>query len=416
MGEKDLAERLLELSPESPLSPSDARPLVADALLADVSELPAGRAFALAGVASGREVAPAWDVPERSSAQRTSRRNIPGGHPRAACASDGVGSGASSAQCTSRRNIPGGHPRAVVAIGAFDGVHAGHRSLVARARAEAERRGDELVVVTFSPDPADVLVGERAPRALLSTENRQRALLALPGVDRLVVLDFTAELAALPYDAFVREVLGALVELDCIVVGSDFNLGAGGAGTVAALSELGRDEGFDVIGMGLLDDDGEPVSATRIRGLVSAGRVEAAAALLGRCHRVAGKVVHGRGEGTGFGFPTANVRVPEGLLLPAEGVYAGYVSRGGAAWPAAVNVGAPRTFSSDERGTSFLEATLLGFTGDLYGADVDVVFLRWLREPRVFDSVEELERVVLGNVDWVRKSLGERCVRLGSTS
>lgn len=313
---------------------------------------------------------------------------------------------------TSRKSTSDEPRRAVCAIGAFDGVHVGHRALIERARVEARQRGDELVIVTFSPDPSVVLCPEHPQKMLLADEGRLGILHSIEGVDRVVVLDFTAELAALPYERFVRETLGGLVDLDAIVVGSDFRLGAGGEGTVDSLAELGRARGFDVIGMELLDEGGAPVTATRIRALLGEGRVEAAAGLLGRCHFVTGEVVRGRGEGTGFGFPTANVCVPAALCLPAEGVYAGYVTHGDTAWPAAINVGKPRSFSPGEEGAPFLEATLLGFEGDLYGAVVDVSFVRWLREPRTFSSIGELERVVLGNVSWVRATLGERGIAL----
>ena len=245
-------------------------------------------------------------------------------------------------------------------------------------------------------------------------------LFRLWDVDAVLVVDFTPEVAELPYERFVREALDALGDVVAIVVGEDFRLGAGGAGDVAALSELGSRDGFDVIGMRLADAGGAPITSTRIRALLAEGAVEQAASLLGRCHHVVGEVEHGRGEGTGFGFPTANVGVLDGLALPAEGVYAGYVvvsrtcENGGAveAYPAAINVGKPRSFSPGEEGTQFLEATLLGFEGDLYGQSVHVVFVRWLREPRRFDSVEELERTVLGNVDWVRQVLGEAPITL----
>ena len=313
---------------------------------------------------------------------------------------------------TSRKSTSDEPRRAVCAIGAFDGMHVGHRALIERARVEARQRGDELVIVTFSPDPSVVLCPEHPQKMLLADEGRLGILRSIEGVDRVVVLDFTAALAALPYERFVRETLGGLVDLDAIVVGSDFRLGAGGEGTVDSLAELGRARGFDVIGMELLDEGGAPVTATRIRALLGEVRVEAAAGLLGRCHFVTGEVVRGRGEGTGFGFPTANVRVPAALCLPAEGVYAGYVTHGDTAWPAAINVGKPRSFSPGEEGAPFLEATLLGFEGDLYGVIVDVSFVRWLREPRTFSSIGELERVVLGNVSWVRATLGERGIAL----
>ncbi|HJA28493.1 MAG TPA: tRNA pseudouridine(55) synthase TruB [Candidatus Olsenella pullicola] len=310
--------------------------------------------------------------------------------------------------------------RFVCAIGAFDGLHCGHRALLSRAHAEARRRGCRLAVVTFSPDPARVLSPKDAPKDLLSADDREYALID-SGIDALLVFSFTHELASVPYERFVREALGCLLDVRAIVVGEDFRLGARGKGTVSALRELGRSDGFDVIGVELSRAGGEPITATRIRGLVERGSVEEASALLGRCHFVEGEVERGRGEGTGFGFPTANVRVADGACLPAEGVYAGFVvvghglgtdHVGEVAYPAAINVGKPRTFSPGEEGEQFLEATLLGFEGILYDRVVRVVFVRWLREPRAFGSVEELERVVLSNVDWVRKTLGEKGVEL----
>lgn len=320
----------------------------------------------------------------------------------------------SSAKCTSRRDVPGAPRRAVVAIGAFDGVHRGHRALVERARAEAEARGDELLVVTFSPDPDEVLAGPRARATLLPTAQRARALAALPGVDEVVTLDFTPELAALPFERFVREALGEICELDAIVVGEDFRMGAGAAGDVASLAALGARDGFGVVGVRLADEGGEPITATRVRALVCAGRVERAAGLLGRCHRAGGAVVHGRGEGTSFGFPTANVSLADALCVPDQGVYAGFVAAGDTAWPAALNVGAPPSFSpSASAPRSLIEANLIGFSGDLYGRDVEVVFVRWLRDSRPFDSLDELERTVLGNIGWVRAALGDGAVELG---
>ena len=314
----------------------------------------------------------------------------------------------------------GGDRRFVCAIGAFDGLHRGHRALLSRARAEADHRGCRLAVVTFSPDPARVLSPEDAPDDLLSADDREYALIDT-GADALLVFSFTPELASVPYEDFVRTCLGSLLDVRAIVVGEDFCLGARGEGTVSALSELGETDGFDVIGVELSREGGEPITATRIRGLIRQGSVEEASVLLGRCHLVEGEVERGRGEGTGFGFPTANVCVAPGACLPAEGVYAGFVVVGNGlgtdhvgevAYPAAINVGKPRTFSPHEEGKQFLEATLLGVEGDLYGRVVRVVFVRWLREPRTFGSVEELERVVLSNVDWVRKTLGEKGIEL----
>lgn len=306
--------------------------------------------------------------------------------------------------------------RLVCAIGAFDGVHRGHKALLARARAEADARGAALVVVTFSPDPSRVLAPSSTGCDLLSIEDRVR-FLAASAPDALAVVDFTSELASLSFDRFVREVLESTgSELSAIVVGSNFRLGAQGAGDVLALADLGQTDGFDVVGMELVDEGGQAISATRLRALLGEGRVERASALLGRCYVVQGTCVHGRGEGSTFGFPTANVAVNQDACLPAEGVYAGFLVYGGQAWPAAVNVGHSRTFEPGTEGKPFLEATLLGFDGNLYGQEVLVGFMRWLREPRRFSSVEELVSTVQGNVAWVRGALGDVGVEVGEAA
>ena len=269
-------------------------------------------------------------------------------------------------------------------------------------------------MVTFSPDPSVVLAPDHPQRLLLSDGDRIGALGSIEGVDRVVVLDFTAELAALPYERFVRETLGGIMDLGVIVVGADFCLGAGGAGTVGALAELGRTDGFEVIGVPLLNEGGAPVTASRIRGLLGEGRVEAAAGLLGRCHVVSGEVEHGRGEGDRLWVPDgqrARARRP----LPAR---RGRLRR----------LRRPRRHGlagGDQRG----QAPVLlarGGGGALPGGDAPGLFRTtstaprsaWpfgamaARAARSFSSVGELERVVLSNVSWVRVTLGERGIDL----
>lgn len=193
-------------------------------------------------------------------------------------------------------------------------------------------------------------------------------------------------------------------------VGENFRFGALGAGDAALLSACGEALGFDVVTHSLLERDGLPVSSTRVRTLLGEGRVSDAAVLLGRHHFVRGTVAHGRGEGTSFGFPTANVCCDPRFCLPCEGVYACLVTDGAWAWPAAANVGAPPTF--DMHREAFLEANLLGFSGDLYGRELAVVFVEWLRASRTFSSLDELATVVLGNIGWVRDNLGDAGVRV----
>ena len=297
-------------------------------------------------------------------------------------------------------DVPG-----VLALGAFDGFHLGHRALMEAALADARARGVRCLAIMFDPDPDELFLGDDAPRQLLSCENRAR-LIASAGVDGVIMLRFDHALAALEPTAFVERVLCQVAKPASIHVGSNFRFGARGAGDCACLRACGAHAGFEVVAHELVERGGKPVSSTRIRAVLAepAGLAEAND-LLGRCHFLSGVVEHGRGEGTSFGFPTANVRFPGRSCMPAQGVYGGYVTIGDAAWPAAINVGAPPTFSGPDE--LFCEANLIGFAGDVYGAKVAVTFVEWLRASRPFGSTEELERVVLGNIDWVRTNLGD---------
>lgn len=293
----------------------------------------------------------------------------------------------------------------VCAIGAFDGVHEGHRALIDDAVADAHRRGLSALAVTFDPDPADVIFGSQPLTRLTDTDDRIRLLLGA-GVDAVACFDFTDELMRTDWRAFALRVLGGACRPVSVHIGSNFRFGVGGEGTPALLAELGCSYGFEVTEHDLIEDAGGVVSATRIRGLIRAGKVRQAADLLGRSHFVRGRVLHGRGEGTGFGFATANVEVDAALCMPGEGVYAGWGIVDGAAWPAAINVGKPRTFT-DRADSSFLEAHLLGFTGDIYGRCIAIAFAEWLRAARRFDSTAELERVVDSNINTVQMYLGK---------
>lgn len=299
---------------------------------------------------------------------------------------------------------------AAIAIGAFDGLHTGHRELIARTVADARGRGCAAYAVTFDPDP-DVVLGGDPVAHLLPMAERLRAL-AATGVDGVIVVPFTRELAALDHAAFFERVLFPVCRVCSIHVGSDFRLGAGGASTVEVIRAWCAPRGIDVTGHELVRDDGAPISATRIRGLLAAGDVVAAAHELGRRFAVRGIVSKGRHEGSDMGFPTANIVVPAGLQMPADGVYAGLALTEGWVWPAAINVGVPPTFA-DRPGVAALEANLIGFSGELYGTTCALAFDRRLRPSRVFDSTEELISTVLGNIAEVRAEFGEGGVKLG---
>lgn len=317
---------------------------------------------------------------------------------------------AADVTCYHRADVDvSGRPELSCAIGAFDGVHVGHRALVDDARSGAAAMGCLSGVVLFDPDPAEVLVGPQPSSQLLSITDRIRALEDC-GVDMVVTLSFTKELAGRSPEDFVRHYLVDLLNVKAVCVGSNFRFGYRGQGDGDALRELGERLGFSVKVHQLVSAEGASVSATRIRKMLHDGDAEDAAKLLGRCHYIRGKVEHGRGEGTSFGFPTANVESDLATCMPSEGVYACAFVYGDGVWPAAVNVGAPPTFSSPR--PAFLEANLIGYKGDLYGDDVAVIFIKWLRASRPFSSEEELERVVLSNIAWVRMHLGATGRRL----
>lgn len=297
---------------------------------------------------------------------------------------------------------------ASIAIGVFDGVHRGHQELIAALVRDARAHGCKAVVVTFDPDP-DVVVSPSPAQKLMTTADRLHAL-AQTGVDVVVAVPFTPEVAALDHVGFLK-LLSRVVDIRSIRVGSDFRLGRGGASGVAEMQAWGAERGVDVFGHELLCADGQTICATRIRQELRQGHVELAAELLGRPYMLRGIVAGGRHQGSDMGFPTANIQVPECIQVPADGVYEGLVLVEDTVWPAAVNVGLPPTYANDAA-SAHLEANLIGYAGDLYGASVSLVFTRWLRPSRVFDSLDELIATVEGNIDDIRHHLGEQGVSI----
>ncbi|GAC1517558.1 MAG: bifunctional riboflavin kinase/FAD synthetase [Acidimicrobiales bacterium] len=297
----------------------------------------------------------------------------------------------------------------VVTIGAYDGVHLGHRRLIERVRVLAAERGCASAVVTFDRHPAQVVRPESAP-TLLTDLPTKLARLAETGLDYAVVIRFDAARAGEPADDFVRTVLADCLGAKVVVVGHDFHFGHNRGGNVELLRQLGPELGFEVLGLELFDDDaGDPVSSTRVRTLLGTGDVEGAAALLGRPHRLRGEVVSGDKRGRDLGFPTANVAVPEAYCLPADGIYAGWFERAsGERLPTAISLGRRPTFYADAP-ASLLECYVLDFEGDLYGEEVGVEFVARLRAEMRFDGPDALDRLVTQmreDVQDTRKVLG----------
>jgi len=281
-----------------------------------------------------------------------------------------------------------------VTIGAYDGVHLGHRALLAELKNRAEADGLATVVVTFDRHPAAVVRPDSAPRLLCDLDQKLE-LLASAGVDRTVVVRFDAERANETAEDFVRHELVDGLDARLVVVGEDFHFGHGRKGNVALLTEMGGVSGFVVDGVALSSEGGAdgspPVSSTRIRNLVAEGDVGAAAVLLGRPHQVRGPVVTGdRRGGAELGFPTANLDIPADICLPAPGIYAGWYERpDGSRHRTAISIGRRPTFYGAD-GELLVEAYLLDFSGDLYGELARLSFVERLRDELAFDSVDDL--------------------------
>jgi riboflavin kinase/FMN adenylyltransferase len=259
--------------------------------------------------------------------------------------------------------------------------------------------------VTFDRHPAEVVRPESAPR-LLTDLAQKLELLADTGLDTTVVVHFDEERAHESPEDFVGEVLVGLLGARAVVVGEDFHFGRNRRGNVALLGELGRQLGFEVHAIGLIAVPGieEPVSSTAIRRALAGGDVERATTLLGRPHELRGTVTAGDRRGRELGFPTANVAAPPEILVPADGIYAGwYVRDGGPAFPAAISVGRRPTFHAD--GPSLVEAHVLDFDGDLYGEAARVRFVARLRDELRFDSVDALVAQMARDVEATRVRL-----------
>jgi riboflavin kinase/FMN adenylyltransferase len=297
--------------------------------------------------------------------------------------------------------VPTGWGRSVVTVGVFDGVHRGHQQLIGRAVQRGRQRGLPTVLITFDPHPAE-LVRPGSHPARLTTLRRRAELVSGLGVDAFCVLPFTAELARTEPAEFVHEVLVERLHAADVVVGRNFTFGHRAKGDVALLTELGQRFGFGVEGLDLITDDGITFSSTYTRACIDAGDVEAAAAALGRPHRVEGVVVHGDRRGRELGFPTANLSTAPYTALPADGVYAGRFVIGDRSLPAAVSVGTNPTFSGRVR---TVEAYVLDVDEDFYGFEVAVDFVHRLRGQERFTDVAALVEQMHRDVARTRELL-----------
>ena len=302
-------------------------------------------------------------------------------------------------------DVPPDWGACVATIGAFDGVHLGHQRDVRRAGELARARNLPVVVITFDPHPDEVVrPGSHPP--VLTTPRRQAELLAALGVDAVCVLPFSLEFSRLSPDEFVRVVLSERLHAAAVVVGKNFRFGHKAAGDVALLAQLGEKYDFAAEGVPLLVVDGVTISSSYIREQLAAGDVAAAAAALGRPHRVEGVVVRGHMRGRGLGFPTANLETPPHTAIPADGIYAGWLASLGldgtetGRWPAALSVGTNPTFADADRS---VEAYALDRDDlDLYGSHAAIEFAARLRGTERFETVQALVAQMNRDVAQVR--------------
>lgn len=292
-----------------------------------------------------------------------------------------------------------------VAIGVFDGVHAGHRSAVRKMSRAAHTHHLRPVVLSFDPDPAHVLGPDKAPPLLMTPKRRAQTLIQECDVDGVLLLPFTLEVAKMSPEDFVKAVLVDALGAQHVAVGSNFRFGHKAAGTPELLSRLGQAHGYDVWIEDLVSDEAEGavVSATRIREAVALGHVEEAAELLGRPFLLEGVVVKGDQLGRELGFPTANLRPDPRLVVPEVGIYAAWAHVGSQRIPAAVSIGWRPTFDGKDLR---IEAHLLDFDEDLYGTDLGIAFTHRIRDEVKFDGIEPLIAQIEDDCRETRRLLG----------
>lgn len=273
----------------------------------------------------------------------------------------------------------------MVTIGVFDGVHRGHQYLIRRLVETARSRDQLAVAITFYPHP-DVVLRGITGRYYLTTPDERAHILTDLGIDAVITLPFNDDLRHIRAATFVDQ-MNTYLRLETLWVGSDFALGYQREGNVAFLRQQGEEKQFGVEVIDLLLSEGGAISSTAIRDALSAGDVEQARDLLGRAYAVSGEVIHGEARGRKIGFPTANIAVPESLVIPANGVYAGWGILGDERFMAVTNIGMRPTFDGQ---SVTVEAHLLDFDRDIYGQNLTFTFETRLRSEMKFSGIDAL--------------------------
>lgn len=277
-----------------------------------------------------------------------------------------------------------------VALGNFDGVHIGHRVLLDRLLEKGKDSGLSTLVFTFKQHPQNVLLTRNKIPLIYPPEKKKDIILKL-GIDMVEMVDFTQKFAMLEPEEFFEKFLLNRYNIKYVVVGFNYRFGRGGKGNVSLLKQIGDRYGFEVQVVDPVITNGEVVSSSLIRKLISIGDIKSANRLLGRKYTVNGKVVKGKGRGKEMGFPTANIELPPGILYPSRGVYITITNLENASMISLTNVGINPTFSGNKL---VIETYIPGFKGNLYDKYIEVEFLERIRDEKKFENKEELVKQI----------------------
>jgi len=294
-------------------------------------------------------------------------------------------------------------PYPVLTLGNFDGVHLGHQAIFKKLIDRAKKMNGTSVVYTFVPHPLRVIAPERAPRLLTTYKDKIR-LIENSGIDAIICANFTKKFATISAESFVRDILHNLIGVKEIIIGANYNFGKGRKGSPALLKELGKELGFKVTVLDEVQNNDVTLSSSRIRALVAKGKVDEAAAMLGRYYSSEGIVIEGANRGKRLlNTPTANL-LTANELLPKDGVYAVTVEINGKMYGGASNIGHNPTFK--EKQFSF-ETHILDFDGELVGKTIRVHFIKRVRDEMKFSSARELSRQLKIDIEEIRNILNE---------
>ena len=291
----------------------------------------------------------------------------------------------------------------VVTVGVFDGVHLGHQAIMRIVKAAAAEHAARSIVVTFDRNPQELLC-PAGSMPYITTLRQKLALISKQDMDVAVVLPLKQDLIDMPPEQFVSDVLHGKLRAIQLVVGTNFAFGKGRAGKVELLRQMGQQLGFEVIAVSPIRADGILVSSTVIRNLLADGKIEKANGLLGRPFALEGKVAKGDGIGRALGYPTANIQPAEKQILPGKGVYAVSVNLENDTWPGVANVGVRPTFGGQERG---VEVYIVGFSGNVYGQELDIGFHARLRDEISFRDADALKRQIGLDVEQALRLIGQ---------